>query len=107
MAETYAVNVADMTADPFIFGMTLAPFRGDFVVTEPGHIDGGAVTLLCDDTRAEAILSILGQGLAPHKMRTYRQGPRGGWRRLTPADWKALHKRAAARADAEATRTGA
>ena len=83
-----AANIADLTRyDEIPRQCLIAPVVPSkrIVHVEPRMLDGAAVILECDETRAKAIVSILRSYDAKAKryaLRAYTQGPRGGWAKL-------------------------
>ena len=92
----YAVNVGDLTMDKGLgagISMTsilLAPVcSGKLTVdAEKGKVDGAALVLECDETRALAICEVLRMGFKRKGLvgpRCYRSVTgNGGWRRFNP-----------------------
>jgi len=71
----------------------------EMVNANPRRVDEGAVVLECADTRAQAICVFCARELSDHKQatlgyscRVYREGSRGGWRKLTAADIQQLER---------------
>ena len=84
-----AVNIADLTRyDEIPRQCLIAPVvsSGAAIIDgEPGRIDGKAVVLECDETRARSIISIMRSYDTKAKrylLRAYVQGPRGGWKKI-------------------------
>ena len=83
-----AANIADLTRyDEIPRQCLIAPVvpSREMVQTETGHLDGAAVVLECDETRAKAIIALLRSYDAKAKryaLRAYQQGPRGGWKKM-------------------------
>jgi len=76
----YAISISDLSHQSMGIGASVlvAPVTGDIVDVEHGAVDGQAVTLKCDDDRAEAIIEVLRTYKMP-TLRAYKQGPKGGW----------------------------
>ena len=83
-----AANIADLTHyDEIPRQCLIAPVVGQeqIIDAEVGCIDGAAVVLECDEPRARSIVSLLRSYDAKAKryaIRAYREGPRGGWRKI-------------------------
>ena len=81
----YAVNIPDLAAYHNDIGIQilLAPFAKSrqIVNCEPGHVDGGALLLDCEEQQAAAICKILRMKYPKHKLRCYQQKKKA-WTRL-------------------------
>lgn len=80
----YAINIADLTKDkdgvwaPFLIG----PVSGQAVEAEK-RFDGMALTLACDEERAQAIVEVIRLKYKKHEMRCYQSKTgKGGWKRI-------------------------
>jgi len=84
MEEQYAINIADLTRDPIMASLLIGPVTAAHLIVraEPNAADGHAVILECDQQRAKAILDVIRMRYDKATVRCYRQGPRGGWRRI-------------------------
>lgn len=87
MSRRIAANIADLTRyDAVPRQCLIAPVvqAQQIVQVEPGRVDGAAVVLECDETRARAIVELLRTYDAKAKryvLRAYAEGPRGGWKK--------------------------
>lgn len=82
-----AINVADLTRhDPLMTSLMLSGVTPERRLVKCGpNLDDGGVILECHDERALAIVRWFRQHDEARKRyatRAYRQGPRGGWRKL-------------------------
>ena len=95
-AAMYAVNIYDLTMmHKMPVALLLGPVTESqrIITVNPKRLDESAVVLECDNKRAEAIIVMLATVLstkARYPCRVYRQGKRGGWRKLTKAQVKML-----------------
>ena len=86
--QRIAANIADLTRYEAIPRQCLiAPVIQNqrIIDTEPGRVDGAAVVLECEETRARSIVQLLRAYDAKAKryaLRAYAEGPRGGWRKV-------------------------
>jgi len=86
----FAVNLGDLVQDSLdhrMAQMLVAPVRGDVITAEPGRVDGFAVLLACDDTRAQAIVDVIRLKFAKSALRCYTNAGKTGkptktWRRI-------------------------
>ena len=87
MSQRIAANIADLTRyDAIPRQCLIAPVvqTQRIIDAEPGRVDGAAVVLECDETRARAIVNLLRSYDVKAKryvLRAYAEGPRGGWRK--------------------------
>ena len=83
-----AANLADLTRyDSIPRQCLIAPViqSRQTVETDSGRLDGTAVILDCDETRARAIVDLLrfyDTKAKRYLLRAYQQGSRGGWTKL-------------------------
>ena len=95
--HVYAVNLSDLTAlaqdNPFTTQILLADFMDQaspHIVTNKNRFDENAIIIdgpaSYDRERLEAFITLLMCIIGPRKLkrpiRCYRQGPKGGWRRI-------------------------
>lgn len=87
MSAKIAANIADLTRyDEILRHCLIAPVISsqEIIQAEAGRLDGAAVVLECDKTRAQAIIDLLrsyDRKAKRYALRAYVQGPRGGWQR--------------------------
>jgi len=83
----YAINVCDLTYDDIRLAaqLLLTPeVLGDpeTYINADGHVDGGAVVLICEEKRAKAICQVLQRKVIEgqrRRVRCYADG-KGGWK---------------------------
>jgi len=82
----YAVNLADWTTykDDFELRWLLEPVvEKRYLCCERQRLDGMALPLLCDETRAKAIVTIIRRKFHRNLFRMYQSKTgRGGWKRI-------------------------
>jgi len=82
----YAVNLADWMTykDDFELGLLLEPVvERQVIECERQRLDGMALPLLCDETRAKAIVTIIRRKFHRNLFRMYQSKTgRGGWKRI-------------------------
>ena len=82
----YAVNLTDWMTykDDFELGLLLEPIVERRVIEcERQRLDGMALPLLCDETRANAIVTLIRRRFHRNRFRIYQSKTgRGGWKRI-------------------------
>jgi len=80
----YAINITDLEKDDIVANFLVMPAAHSrtIVRAEPSAADGHALVLDCDDEQAAAIVDVIRMKYPKNLFRCYRQGPRGGWRRI-------------------------
>ena len=85
-----ALNIADLIRrhNHMITPILLGPVTAGRIMVnaEPEILDGGAVILECEETRARSIAQVLrdhDDRKKEYRTRVYREGPRGGWVKVT------------------------
>ena len=79
----YAANIGDLTRDPIIGRMLIAPVaaKREIVKCEKA-VDGAAIMFECDDAQGQAIVDIIRMKWPKHMIRCYAQIPgRKTWSR--------------------------
>jgi len=83
-----AVNIGDLTRDPLLAQLAIAPVIPNRRIVDAEKLpDGAAIVLECPDDRAEAILWLIRRKYPKHLIRVYRSKTgKGGWKRVDAPD---------------------
>jgi hypothetical protein len=74
MLPVYSINVMDMSKDDILSTFMIAPVikSRQLVNVEKGRVDGYAVVLECDETRAKAICDVIRMKYGKNEFRCYK-----------------------------------